>query len=501
MTIAVTAIYLGLCLVLGMWPSKQQTDSAQGYVAGDRSMGLVLMYFITGATIFSAFAFLGGPGWAYSRGAAAFYILGYGALGLIPFYFLGPRAARVGRAYGFVTQAEMMAARFEMPALAGVMAVISVVAFIPYLALQMQGAGYVIETMTGGAIPKWAGAGAVYLVVLIYVLRSGVLGVGWTNVFQGVFMMVLAWGLGLYLPAHLYGGVGALFHRLAAERPDLLIAPGLTGAGAPWTWGEYSAAVIVSIIGFSVWPHLFMKAFTARDERTLKRTVLLYPTFQIFVVPLFVIGFSGVFFQPGPPHPDEILPHILMHTEIPSLVVGLFCAGALAASMSSGDAMAHAAASIAIRDGIVTAAGRPLPPHRERTLIRWVVLATMVVAYVVAIAYHGSLVFLLLTTYGAIVQFTPGILACLYTDRVRGSAVLAGMVAGSAVTAVLVVFPGLQPFPLHAGLYGVVVNVAVLAVLSLVSPRAAAPAATRFLEIAGRRSPAVRHQRRRSTSS
>ena len=90
-------------------------------MAGDRTLGLVLMYFITGATIFSAFAFLGGPGWAYSRGAASFYILAYGVLGFIPFYFLGPRAARVGRRYGFVTQAEMVAARFKMPGIAGVM--------------------------------------------------------------------------------------------------------------------------------------------------------------------------------------------------------------------------------------------------------------------------------------------------------------------------------------------------------------------------------------------
>ena len=40
-------------------------------MAGDRTLGLVLMYFITGATIFSSFAFLGAPGWAYKKGAAA----------------------------------------------------------------------------------------------------------------------------------------------------------------------------------------------------------------------------------------------------------------------------------------------------------------------------------------------------------------------------------------------------------------------------------------------
>ncbi len=111
----ISAAYLLISLVVGMWPSGGDTssDAARGYVAGDRSLGLVVMYFITGATIFSSFAFLGAPGMAYDLGAGAFYILGYGALGFVPFYFLGPRAARVGRKFGFVTQAEMIAHRFS----------------------------------------------------------------------------------------------------------------------------------------------------------------------------------------------------------------------------------------------------------------------------------------------------------------------------------------------------------------------------------------------------
>jgi solute:Na+ symporter, SSS family len=58
------------------------------------------MYFVTGATVFSAFAFLGGPGWAYSRGAAAFYILSYGVLGSPPGTSSAPGPARLGRRMG-----------------------------------------------------------------------------------------------------------------------------------------------------------------------------------------------------------------------------------------------------------------------------------------------------------------------------------------------------------------------------------------------------------------
>ncbi|MCG8420419.1 MAG: sodium:solute symporter family protein [Proteobacteria bacterium] len=482
--VAVSLVYLSTCLVLGILPGRKASGTAEGYVAGDRTLGLMLMYFITGATIFSAFAFLGAPGWAYSKGAAAFYILGYGALGFTPFYFLGVRAARVGREYGFVTQAEMVAERFGLRPIAGLMALISVVAFVPYLALQMKGSGYILSSATRGAIPEWAGAALVYTVVMIYVLRSGVLGVGWTNTFQGIFMMILAWGLGLYLPYRLYGGVGPMFEQIAEQKPEMLLAPGLTSSGQPWHWGEYSSAIVVSIVGFSVWPHLFMKAFTARDVATIRRTVVLYPTFQIFLVPLFLIGFAGIFFQPGPERADQILPHMLMNMEIPALLVGLFCAGALAASMSSGDAMAHAAASIAVRDGLVRAGDRRFDPEQERRLIRATVVLIMLLSYGVAVLYQGSLVQLLLSAYGAVVQFAPAVIAALYWRRATGKAVLIGMLAGAAVTVYFILFPGHRFFPIHAGLYGLLANGVLVVALSL-SGSAPGPAGDqRFLNVA-----------------
>ncbi len=470
--VAVAAAYLVACLVIGILPGRRSSASAEGFVAGDRSLGTLVMYFITGATIFSAFAFLGMPGWAYSRGVAALYVLGYGALGFVPFYFLGPRAARLGKRYGFVTQAEMVAARYSSRGIAAAMALISTLAFVPYLALQMKGAGYVLNAMTRGAVSEELGAAIVYAVVVAYVTTSGVLGVGWTNTFQGLFMMVLAWVFGLYLPHRLYGGVGPMFERIAAERPELLVPPGLDKDGAtPWTWGEYSSAVLVSIAGFSFWPHLFMKAFSARDENTLRRTVVLYPTFQVFLVPILFLGFSGVLFEPGPEKADQILPHVLMNLELPSIAVGLFCAGALAASMSSGDAMAHATASILVRDGAVTAFGWRPSARVERRVIRIVLVLVVLASYLVSVRYQGALVALLLYAYGPVTQFAPAVVATLFWRRATGAGVLAGLVAGIAVNILFAARPDLRPVGLHAGLYGLAVNVLVLAAVSLATPR------------------------------
>nr|MCS5599408.1 hypothetical protein [Rhodospirillales bacterium] len=221
-------IYLLVTLVTGIMSGFRVSKSVTGFVAADRSMNTVVLYFVMGASVFSSFAFLGGPGWAYSRGVASFYILAYGIVGVVPLYFFGPRVRRLGEKFGFVTQAEVLAYRFNSRALSVILALLSAGAFLPYIVIQMKGAGFIFETITEGRVSFAVGAGLSYLIVIIYVVFSGVMGVGWTNMFQGIFMMVIAWFLGLYLPTKLYGGVGPMFEQIAnSDNAQMLVVPGL----------------------------------------------------------------------------------------------------------------------------------------------------------------------------------------------------------------------------------------------------------------------------------
>jgi len=479
---AIIGVYLAVTLGVGLAAGRRASKSVTGYVAGDREFGLLVMYFVFGATMFSAFAFLGGPGWAYSRGAAAFYILSYGALGMAPWYFIGPRVAQLGRRRGYVTQAQLMVGRFPSRFLSAFIAVISVLAFVPYITLQMRGAGIVIEAVTDGHIPLWAGAAVAYGIVVLYVLTSGVAAVGWTNTFQGVVMLIIAWTLGLYLPYRLYGGIGPMFTEIAQQRPELLTAPGLDADGSPWSWGAYSSAILVSAIGVSMWPHLFMKAFAAKSDQVIRRTVVLFPTFQVFLVPVFLIGFAGVLFPESPGEPDFILPFLILRTDLPGLVVGLFCAGALSASMSTGDALLHAGASVAVEDGI-----RPfweLDDRRQRILMRWLVLAMGAIAYFFALYEGLSLVVLLLSSYGIIAQFTPPLISALYWKRATTPGIISGLLAGSAVTLFFFFQPDLRPLDLHEGILGLLAHIPVLIVVSLLTRDRTPEETERFLQAA-----------------
>ena len=465
--VAVVVAYLLVILIVGLRAGSKSTDTVAGYVAGDRGFGTIVMYFMTGATMFSAFAFLGGPGWTFSRGAAAFYILAYGVLGVAPFFALGPWAARLGRKHGYVTQASMLAHRFQSRWVAVVAGVISVIAIAPYVALQMRGAGIVFEQVTDGHVPLAAGAAIAYGVVLLYVWHSGVMGVGWTNVLQGVFMIVIAWTLGLYIPYKLYGGIGPMFEQLEALRPEMLTVPGLDAAGNRWTPGAYTSAILVSAIGVWMWPHLFMKAFAAKDDATLRRTVLLFPTFQIFLFPLFLVGFAGIMYASAPDNADAIMPHIVLTSGLPAVVIGLFCAGALAASMSTGDALVHGAASIAVEDVYSGVRKNTMSQHDKRTLIRWLAVGVGILGYAIALDTKLSLVGILLAAYGAVVQLAPPVYAAFLWKRTTAAGVVAGLLVGITVTGILLVKPEWRPFDLHEGLVGLVANVVTMVLVSL----------------------------------
>jgi SSS family solute:Na+ symporter len=240
--IVVVVIYLGITTVTGILADLRREFSISEYVAASGSLNLFVMYFLMGGAIFSAFAFLGGPGWAFSRGAASFYILAYCAMGLLPWYMWGPRAYRLGKRYGYVTQAELLSDSFQSPLLSAIVAIVSILAFIQYIALQLKGMGYVMEVTTGGVVPFWLGALVAYMVVMVYVFLGGVRGVGWTNVLQGLFMLALAWVLGLYLPYRFHGGIGPMFEKIAAADPThLVVSPPQMG------WAAYSTAILVSV--------------------------------------------------------------------------------------------------------------------------------------------------------------------------------------------------------------------------------------------------------------
>ncbi|HLV00039.1 MAG TPA: sodium:solute symporter family protein, partial [Acidobacteriota bacterium] len=216
--------------------------------------------------------------------------------------------------------------------------------------------------------------------------------------------------------------------------------------------------------------------------RTLKKTIVFYPTFQIFIVPILFIGFAGIIAFPNVQPADTILPHIVTSMNLPALAVGLFCAGALAASMSTGDAILHGAASILVKDFVRVVSPNFMSGSKETTLIRWLVIAIGAVAYYFAVISEWSLVYLLLLGYGAIAQLFPMLIASLTWRRSTPAGALAGLGTGCLITLIWNLYPQLQWQDIHPGIWGIVGNVLVLIIVSLVTRPMDAEHVSQFIE-------------------
>ena len=179
------------------------------------------------------------------------------------------------------------------------------------------------------------------------------------------------------------------------------------------------------------------------------------------------MGFAGILYGSAPDTADAIMPHIVLTAGLPTLVVGLFCAGGLAASMSTGDALVHGAAAIAVEDVYVGASRAQLSQHRQRTLIRWSAVGVGVVGYIVALATSRSLVGLLLMAYGAVVQLAPSVYGAFLWRRATGAGAVAGLIVGVSITGLLVMRPDWRPYGLHEGLTGLIANLVTFIVVSL----------------------------------
>lgn len=466
--------YLLVVSVMGWLAGRRGSGDVTDYVAGERSFGPVVMYFVLGATLFSAYALVGTPQRVVSSGSDVLYVLAFGSVGLVPMFYIGARVRRLGAVHGFVTQAELIGARFESRLVTALMAIGALIAFLPYLIIQLKAAAIVMTQVTGWSSPV-LGASVVAAVVSFYVVRGGVRGVGWTNVLQGIAMLVIVWTIGLWIPTHLYGSPAAMFDRVVETAPEYLTLPGPKPT-SPW---RYTSEVIVSALGFTVWPHVFMKCFTARSARLVQWSVVTYPSFLFFMLPLIFLGYVSVL--EGGPADDTVL---LWLAELPgvgggALLVAAVSFAVLAASMSTFDALLHAGASIAVRDLVVRAGGWRPDPHREARAIRVAVVLLCALALgLLSLAANMPVFDLLLLGYDFVVQFVPVVYAGLLTPRANRVGALLGLASGLLAVALLhasaawapAVHDFINPLGLNPGLLGLVPNAGLLLLASMLRP-------------------------------
>jgi SSS family solute:Na+ symporter len=468
-------IILGVILAsaaVGIVAGRRVPMNLENWTVGGRKFGVLVIWLLMAGEVYTTFTFLGASGWAYSKGAPTFYILIYGTLAYTLSFFILPEIWKIGKRESLHTQPDFFAHIFKSRWLGVFVAVIGILSILPYLQLQLVGLGMIVEVASDGAVSSTAAILLAFLLTSAFVLTSGLHGSAWVSVIKDILMLTAVGIVGFGIPKVHFGSIGRMFQALIEKAPDHLVFPGSAPSmGIPWVM----STVLLTGMGFYMWPQLFGSAFSAKSDRIIRRNAIIMPLYQIPIVLIFFVGFSAFLILPGLSNGDLSLLALVQKT-YPSWFVGFVgAAGAVTAMVPASVLVLTASALLA--KNIYRAGFRPqATDHEVLRVSRWMVFFVSGAALIFALLLPNALVNLLLIGYDGVAQLFPGVVLGLFWKRISRAGVAAGLATGLAVAAFLV-FGKHDPFlGLNAGFVALAANAAVTVAVSLAKRPAAEPA-------------------------
>lgn len=466
---------MALALWLGIRARRGKDMSLEQWTVGGRGFGTAIVFLLMAGEIYTTFVFLGGSGYAYGHGGPAYYLIGYGSLCFVLSYWLLPPIWRYAKQHNLISQPDFFVAKYRSPALGVLVAIVGIVALMPYLVLQLKGLGIIVSVASYSALSSTQGVWIGAAVVALYVSLSGVHGSAWTSVVKDVLVMSVAIFLGLYLPFHYYGGIGEMFAAIEQAKPGFLALPA-KGESPVWM----VSTVLLSTLGFYMWPHMFMATYTAKREDVLRKNAYVLPIYQLMLLFIFFVGFATVLQVPGLTGSDIDLAlfKISLQTFDPWFVGVIGAAGVLTALVPGSMILMTAATLIANN------VYRPMRPQADSAHIarvaRWIAPCVMLVAIAFTLQGGKTIVALLLMAYAFVTQLFPVLVASLLPGNpVTRPAAFASIIVGEATVAYVSLskstVAGLFPFlpdalkDLNVGIVALILNLATLVVVTLLT--------------------------------
>jgi SSS family solute:Na+ symporter len=373
--IIIIVVYLSAIVVVGLVMQKKASAGIDSYFLGNRKLpwwalgasGMASNTDIAGTMINTAFI--------YALGTKGFFIEIRGGVTLI-MAFLMVFMGKWNRRSQVMTQAEWMHFRFGTKKegdvariISAIAAIIMTVAMVTYFVI---GAGKFIGDYLG-IEPLYASI-LMIILAMTYTLASGLYGVVWTDVFQGIFIF----GVIIYI---------SVLAMTTVDLPDefLVSVPMMDGSFtaikttlAEWSrmtppqemnMPEGSTFSIYNLFGIAIMFYLFkvtlegasgaggymlQRYFAARSDREAGLLSLFWTCLLAFRWPLItsfaMLGiYHGIETGTVIADPELVLPTVIKNY-IPVGVKGFLIAGLMAAAMSTFDSTVNAGAAYWVKD-------------------------------------------------------------------------------------------------------------------------------------------------------
>ncbi|MBV8799009.1 MAG: sodium:solute symporter, partial [Alphaproteobacteria bacterium] len=204
--ISLFVLVTGLGFAASRW-RRGDLSQLHEWGLGGRRFGSVIVWFLLGGDLYTAYTFIAVPALMFGAGAAGFFAVPYTVLVYPLMYAVFPRLWSVAKANGYVTAADFVRGRFGSGALALAVAVTGIVATMPYIALQLVGIAVVLEAL--GVHGEWPLILA-FVVLAAYTYTSGLRAPAMIAVVKDLLIYVTIIAAAILIPAQL-GGYAGIF--------------------------------------------------------------------------------------------------------------------------------------------------------------------------------------------------------------------------------------------------------------------------------------------------
>ena len=462
--IVLVIVYFIILILLGIYAHRRTKKTPEDYFLANRTFGPVILFFTLAATNFSAFTFLGFAGKAYSSGFGQYGIMGFGtAIMAIMFFIIGRKVWILGKEKGYITPPELVGDRFNSLSLRLLFMIVMIIFTIPYLATQAIGAGMLIQYMTD--IGWQIGAIITMIVIMVYVLFGGMRGSGWTDFIQGL-IMIIAMTMAVVFVAVALGGFEAANIAAYEAKPELFTRPGGGDFFLPQIWFSF---MLLWIFADPMFPQIFSRFYTAKNEKSLKMSMILYPIVVsfLFLFPVLIgIWTHGTGIEIAKGSEDMVLP-IMVATYTPSFVFAFVMIGALAALMSTADSQLLSLSTMLSRDIPIK------KKHVSEILfgkIVIVILSLFAILFVIGgydpkIGIMGTLVS---TTFSGLAILCPTTIAALYWKRATKYGCIFSILIGE-ISIFLFQFKIFPDYGFLSAIWGILISIFVLVFVSYIT--------------------------------
>ncbi len=284
-----------LALALGFLARRGKDMNLEQWTVGGRGFGAVFVFLLLAGEIYTTFTFLGGSGYAYGKGAPAYYILSYGTLAYVLSYFMLPPIWRYAKEHRLYSQSDFFVRKYDSPTLGIIVAIVDIVALDPLSCASVQGARY---HRRGRRL--WRD-----------LLHRGDLdrrncrrrlcdGLGRARLGLDCGRQGYLDPRHRHLPRHL-----PALSLLRRARTDVPRRSSRQSQDSPCcrrtakACGGSPRPCCSRRLGFYMWPHSFGSIYTARSARVIRKNAIVLPLYQLILLFVFFVGFAATLQVPG----------------------------------------------------------------------------------------------------------------------------------------------------------------------------------------------------------